>query len=305
MSSWSALEQSLMSALSLPRRPVAVTFRDAVPSGVARFSGTEPSGCSFWRLAAAGQAFYTVPADHYNCPIGSHTHGIKLPAPARRRARADAHPHGRHRLRAHGGSAGHPALPKAPGAVVYAPLGDTPLDPDVVLVAGRPGRLMLLLEAAGRAGVATQPGCSAALPAWRCRPRWPAGRSPAPVHRQPRLHRSRRRRALRHHPWSRPGPHRGRAGHDRESERHPRRLPPRPPEHTRHAVARRTPRVRRAGTASHRTFLISPRGGPLDRDRRGRGVAAAGDGGPFGDAEHRDDRAEPAAPPRIPHHVGH
>jgi len=49
-------------------------------------------------------------------------------------------------------------LARTPGAVVYAPLGDTPVDPDVVLVAGRPGRLMLLLEAAGRAGVATQPG---------------------------------------------------------------------------------------------------------------------------------------------------
>ena len=158
MSSWSALEQSLMSALSLPRRPVAVTFRDAAPAGVARFSGTEPSGCSFWRLAAAGQAFYTVPSDHYNCPIGSHTHGINLPAP--RAAELEQ------TLTLMGGIGyvrmeevpGIPTLPKAPGAVVYAPLADTPLDPDVVLVAGRPGRLMLLLEAAGRAGVATQPG---------------------------------------------------------------------------------------------------------------------------------------------------
>jgi len=51
-----------------------------------------------------------------------------------------------------------PRLPRTPGAVVYAPLGDTPVDPDVVLVAGRPGRLMLLMEAAGHAGVATRPG---------------------------------------------------------------------------------------------------------------------------------------------------
>ena len=81
MSSWSTVEQVLTSALSLGRRPVAVAFRDTAPAGVARFAGTEPSGCSFWRLAAGGQAFYTVPADHYNCPIGSHTHAIKLPPP--------------------------------------------------------------------------------------------------------------------------------------------------------------------------------------------------------------------------------
>jgi len=39
---------------------------------------------------------------------------------------------------------------------VYAPLRDTPVDPDVVLFAGRPGELMLLLEAALRAGVGSQ-----------------------------------------------------------------------------------------------------------------------------------------------------
>jgi uncharacterized protein (DUF169 family) len=45
-------------------------------------------------------------------------------------------------------------LPETPGVVVYAPLGDAPVDPDVVLVAGRPGRVMLLQEAALRAGIA-------------------------------------------------------------------------------------------------------------------------------------------------------
>jgi uncharacterized protein (DUF169 family) len=53
---------------------------------------------------------------------------------------------------------GIPRLPRTPGAVVYAPLGEMPVQPDVVLFVGRPGRLMLLQEAAIRAGV------SAALP---------------------------------------------------------------------------------------------------------------------------------------------
>ena len=99
-----------------------------------------------------------MPADHYNCPIGSHTHAIPLPAP-----RA---PELEQTLGFMAGLGyvrmeevpGIPRLPQTPGVVVYAPLGETPVDPDVVLVAGRPGRLMLLLEAAGRAGVATQPG---------------------------------------------------------------------------------------------------------------------------------------------------
>ena len=41
-----------------------------------------PSGCSFWRLASEGCAFYTVPADHFNCAVGSYTHNIPL-SPAR------------------------------------------------------------------------------------------------------------------------------------------------------------------------------------------------------------------------------
>ncbi|PYR80559.1 MAG: hypothetical protein DMF87_08590 [Acidobacteria bacterium] len=39
--------------------------------------------------------------------------------------------------------------------VVYAPLGDTPLDPDVVMFCGLAARVMLLQEAAIGAGVAS------------------------------------------------------------------------------------------------------------------------------------------------------
>ena len=158
MAAWAEVERGVIEKLGLSRRPVAVSFRDAPPAGVSAFAGSEPSGCSFWRLAEAGRTFYTVPADHHNCPIGSYTHAI--PLPPQRAAELEQ------TLGFMGGLGyvrveevpGIPVLPKTPGAVVYAPLGDTTVDPDVVLVAGRPARLMLLLEAAGRAGVTTQPG---------------------------------------------------------------------------------------------------------------------------------------------------
>ena len=51
----------------------------ARPRASTKFTGTEPSGCSFWRVAAGGRTFYTVPSDHYNCAVGSHTHDIALP----------------------------------------------------------------------------------------------------------------------------------------------------------------------------------------------------------------------------------
>jgi uncharacterized protein (DUF169 family) len=170
MTDYRTVERQLSEALGLQRRPVAVAFRPAPPPGVPRFSGVEPSGCSFWRLAMSDQTFYTVPADHHNCPIGSYTHNITLPAERAKELeqtlglmvdlgylRMEEVP-------------GIPRLPTAPGAVVYAPLGDIPVDPDVVLVAGRPGRVMLLQEAALRAGIASpapllgRPTCMA-LPA--------------------------------------------------------------------------------------------------------------------------------------------
>jgi uncharacterized protein (DUF169 family) len=156
MTDFGSMEQRLSGILRIERRPVAVTFRETAPAGVAKFTGTEPSGCSFWRLAAAGRTFYTVPSDHFNCAIGSYTHNISLP-PDRARELDQT-------LAFMGGLGyvkmeeipGIPRLPKTPGVIIYAPLGDTPVDPDVVLFSGRPGRLMLLQEAAVRAGVGAQ-----------------------------------------------------------------------------------------------------------------------------------------------------
>ncbi|MGA2484206.1 MAG: DUF169 domain-containing protein [Candidatus Acidiferrales bacterium] len=149
---WKSLEVRLAKPLSLARRPVAVAFLDREPSGVEKFTGTEPAGCSFWRLAAEGRVFYTVPGDHFNCAVGSYTHNIPL-APERQHeteqtlkmmfelgyVRPEEVPQ-------------IPRLEKTPAAVAYAPLGDTPVAPDVVLFAANPATAMLLHEAALRAG---------------------------------------------------------------------------------------------------------------------------------------------------------
>lgn len=156
MTDYRSFEQQLSGPLRLDRRPVAVKFQENPPAGVSRFTGTAPSGCSFWRLAAEGRTFYTVPGDHYNCPIGSYTHNIPLPD-----ERAQELTQTLTLMTSVGyikmeEVPGIPRLPRTPAVVVYAPLGDTPVDPGVVLVAGRPGRVMLLAEAALAAGVGAQ-----------------------------------------------------------------------------------------------------------------------------------------------------
>jgi uncharacterized protein (DUF169 family) len=167
---WNELEQRIGAAVTLARRPVAVAFVDAAPANVERFSGTEPSGCSFWRLAAAGRVFYTVPENHFNCAVGAYTHNISL-SPEREKETEQTlkmmfdlgyvKPEEVPQI---------PRLAKAPAAIVYAPLGESPVAPDVVLFACKPAGAMLLNEAANRAGVASgapalgRPTCMA-LPA--------------------------------------------------------------------------------------------------------------------------------------------
>lgn len=156
MADYQAIEQQLSKILDLPRRPVAVSFRENAPVEVPKFTGTAPSGCSFWRIAAQGRTFYTVANDHYNCPIGSYTHGFDLPAErSQELGETLALMAGIGYIRMEEVPS-IPRLQKAPGVVIYAPLGDTPVAPDVVLFAGRPGRLMLLQEAAARAGAIAQ-----------------------------------------------------------------------------------------------------------------------------------------------------
>jgi uncharacterized protein (DUF169 family) len=170
MANWKELEKQFAARLSMSRRPVAVTFLDAEPTGITKFSGAEPAGCSFWRLAAAGRAFYTVPSDHFNCAVGAYTHNVQLP-PERVQetdatlgmmfnlgyVRPEEVP-------------GIPRLPTEPAAIVFAPLGDAPLAPSVVLFTCRTSSAMLLNEASIRAGASStlpmlgRPTCMA-LPA--------------------------------------------------------------------------------------------------------------------------------------------
>ena len=150
------LEREAAAILTAERRPVAVTFLDAPPANIQKFEGTEPSGCSFWRLAAQGRTFYTVPENHFNCAVGAYTHNIAL-SPQREKETEQTlkmmfdlgyvKPEEVPLI---------PRLPKPPVAILYAPLGDSQAQPDVVLFALRPSGAMLLQEAASRAGVGSR-----------------------------------------------------------------------------------------------------------------------------------------------------
>lgn len=154
MTNWQELEAQFSTRLSLGRRPVAITLLDSVPANLSKFSGIEPAGCSFWRLAATGRTFYTVPGDHFNCAIGAYTHSVQLPP--ERAGETDATLGMMFNLGyiRPGEVPGIPCLGKEPAAIVFAPLGDAPFPPSVVLFTCKTSAAMLLNEAALRAGAA-------------------------------------------------------------------------------------------------------------------------------------------------------
>jgi uncharacterized protein (DUF169 family) len=143
----------LQALLGLQWPPIAVAFQASAPTDLPRVETAGPSGCTYWKLAAQGQSFYTEAADHYNCPIGSFTHGIDLP-PAKAQELE--------------GLVGTmvgleyihqeeiPTIPRRDtpfGVAIYAPLSEASLDVDVVLVRGNAKQMMLIAEAAGAAGL--------------------------------------------------------------------------------------------------------------------------------------------------------
>ena len=142
-----------LDALGLTAAPVAVAFLPAPPAGLPRAARPDAASCGYWKQAAEGHAFYTTAGDHENCPVGAFTHGVPL-SPAKSQElqglvgtmielkylQSDEVPQIPHRE--------HPMQVAA-----YAPLALATFDPDVVIFRGNARQIMLLSEAARRAGV--------------------------------------------------------------------------------------------------------------------------------------------------------
>jgi uncharacterized protein (DUF169 family) len=154
MPDYREIEEKIQGIAGSKRRPVAITFLDEPPADVDKFTGSAPSSCSFWPMAAGGRTFYTVASDHANCPIGAYTHGVLAEdrVPELNQVLGLMSEIGYIRME---DVQTVFRLYYTPQAVLYAPLGDTPVDPSVVLVYGRPGRLMMLSEAASRAALSS------------------------------------------------------------------------------------------------------------------------------------------------------
>lgn len=161
---------SVQQLLGLPVPPVAIGFLEAPPAGVPEWEGAVPAGCAFWKHAMNQKTFYTVPADHHNCAVGSYTHKIGLPAErAAELEGAIGFMVSNNYLRMEE-VPGIPTLAATPTVVAYGPAGSVPFRADVVVIAANPAQAMLIYEASLRVGagnaltnVLGRPGC-ASLP---------------------------------------------------------------------------------------------------------------------------------------------
>lgn len=167
-SNWSDLSARLQRALALSAPPIAITFSDAAPEGVAAFdapmpeplpdgrTGRVPAGCVFW-IHGAERTFSTVKADHGNCSVGSLTHGF---------ATLDE-------VAGNGDVAALletgwvtmdvvpeiPVVTTRPGAVTYGPLAETPVEPGVVLLRVNGKQMMVLSDAVPGLRIEGKPQC--------------------------------------------------------------------------------------------------------------------------------------------------
>jgi uncharacterized protein (DUF169 family) len=146
MSSFALVAETLRNSLQLSQPPIAICFADSVPAGVATFSRSVPAGCRFWQEAAKG-VFATEAKQHDLCSIGLYTHNLEM-TPRVETDLGDA-------LRVFG-DLGYvrpqdipliPVLKQKARVIVYGPLADVPLAPDVVLLFATADQSLILSEA--------------------------------------------------------------------------------------------------------------------------------------------------------------
>jgi uncharacterized protein (DUF169 family) len=144
--SYSQLAEALTQNLRLAQTPVAVCFADSVPASVPQHQGHAPAGCRFWRDATTGP-IVTSSGDHALCAVGSYTHNLELSASEQSELQESL---------AVFGTLGYvtsedlpliPVLHRRAKHVLYAPLAESPLPPEVVLLFCDASQALIISEA--------------------------------------------------------------------------------------------------------------------------------------------------------------
>lgn len=127
---------------------MGLAFVEEPPPHVPSVSDAAPSACTFWRRAEHG-VFYAVAQDHQECPVGVLTMGFPLDESGQRRAQATVGLFAQLDYFSPDEVAHLPSVSKPYAGIVYGPLAEMPVPPDVVLVVASPYQAMVLAESGG------------------------------------------------------------------------------------------------------------------------------------------------------------
>ena len=161
------IASDLQERIPLEKPPIGLAFVDEQPSGVSRTGKAVPSSCAFWKEAET-DVFYAAAEDHYNCTLGTMVMGFELPEEQMNTLMTEVGMMCEMEYVREEEVPNVPKVEKQSSGIVYGPLGQMPVDPDVVLLWVKPMHAMVVNETAGQmnwaaspAGVYGRPGCAA------------------------------------------------------------------------------------------------------------------------------------------------
>ena len=150
MANWDVIAQKIEDALELTKPPVAVTFTESIPAGIASAPSPVPAGCSFWELGTH-TTIATTALDHQHCAIGVYTHHLaNAPATQQRELETTLGAmKGLDYVRPNEVGA-IPVMSKSSRCVLYGPLRDATQPPSLVLLFAHASQGLIITEALSR-----------------------------------------------------------------------------------------------------------------------------------------------------------
>ena len=142
------IDQEISSAFGLDISPIAMALVDNQPQGVETMEEEVPSFCTFWRMAEK-KSFYAPANKHYNCPIGAMVLGFEMPKEVQDQLGGLVKKMCECSYLSEDEPANIPTITEKKAGVVYGPLKDFPVAPQLILMWLKPSQAMIYNEVLG------------------------------------------------------------------------------------------------------------------------------------------------------------
>ncbi len=165
---WEELANRLKQTLGLSHTPIAITFSQEAPVGVPIHDGMVPdpsadgrtgkvtAGCVFW-IHSEDRTFTTKADDHFNCSVGSVTHGLKSLGDVMQNE--DVQGLLESKWVTSEEAMQLPVVKTQYKYITYGPVSQTSIDPDVILLRLSAFQGMVLHDAFGDMEIVGKPQC--------------------------------------------------------------------------------------------------------------------------------------------------